>query len=372
MEFIDLAAQQKAILGKLEKRISSVMKKGAYIMGPEVTELEGLLAEFCGAKRCISCANGTDALILAMMALGVGSGDAVIVPSFTFASTAEAPCVVGAKPIFAEVDPATFNICPESVERCLSEAQKHGLKVKALIPVDLFGLPANYEILESLCQRENLKLVADSAQGWGGTSNGRMTGTFGDITTTSFFPAKPLGCYGDGGALFTDNVDTAMVLDSLRVHGKGQEKYDNIRVGLNSRLDTLQAAILIEKLAIYPSELIARQKIADYYTEALHEKFITPQVPSGSSSIWAQYTIQAKNQIERDAAMKKLASNGIPSGVYYPKPLHTQSAYSSFLRDPNGLVTSENLSRTVFSLPMHPYLTRADQDRVIGSLLGQS
>ncbi len=362
MQFIDLAAQQSRIREKIDARIASVLNAGKYIMGPEVKELEGKLAEYCGVSHCVSCANGTDALVLGMMALNIGPGDAVIVPSFTFAATAEAPCIVGATPVFAEIDSSTYNLDPESLLRCIAAAKDAGLDPKAVIAVDLFGLPAEYDTISEICRTNNLKLIGDSAQGWGGTINGRMTGTFADITTTSFFPAKPLGCYGDGGAVFTNDAELAKVIDSLRVHGKGSEKYDNVRIGTNSRLDTIQAAILLEKLEIYSEEIDARNVIAARYSSALHNRFKTPHVPSGYRSIWAQYSLQSEN---RDHIMASLKDEGIPSVVYYPRPLHTQTAYSAFPADPEGLEVSEAISKRIFSLPMHPYLDESNQDKII-------
>lgn len=363
--FIDLAAQQKRIRSQIDARIAAVLDSGSYIMGQEVAELEAALKEFCGAQHCVSCANGTDALQLALMAFGIGPGDAVIVPSFTFAASAEAVCLVGATPIFADIDPATYNINSASVLRCLDQAWSSGLKPRAIIAVDLFGLPADYPAIEPIAREAGLKLIDDSAQGWGGEINGRMTGTFGDLTTTSFFPAKPLGCYGDGGAIFTEDADLAALIDSLRVHGKGTEKYDNIRIGTNSRLDTLQAAVLLEKLAIYSDELQARNRIAERYTAGLHNRFRTPHVPEGYRSIWAQYTLSAASEAERNLTMVRLKDSGIPSVVYYPRPLHTQTAYRSFPSDPAGLKHSEAAAKTVFSLPMHPYLLDEDVDRIV-------
>lgn len=371
MQFIDLAAQQAGIRKNIDKRIADILDRGTYIMGAEVKELEEKLATFCGARHCITCANGTDALVLALMALDIGPGDAVIVPSFTFAASAEAPCLVQATPVFCDVDPATFNLSPESVLRCIDAAKASQLTPKAIIGVDLFGLPADWPEIANIAKANDLHLIDDSAQGWGGSINGKKTGTFGTITTTSFFPAKPLGCYGDGGALFTEDPELAQKLDSLRVHGKGSDKYDNIRVGMNSRLDTLQAGILLEKLAIYSDELTARQVVAERYTNALHNLFTAPCVPDGYQSIWAQYTLKAKDEDHRETAMGQLREAGIPSMVYYPTPLHTLSAYRKMPTDPNGLAVSEDLAKRVFSLPMHPYLAPADQDRVIEALHGQ-
>lgn len=368
ISFIDLAAQQARIRDKIDARISAVLDHGEYIMGPEVRQLEEKLAEFCGAQYCVSCANGTDALQLALMALGVRTGDAVFVPSFTFAATAEVVPYMGATPVFVDIDPKTYTIDPASLERTIAHSKTLDLRPAAVIPVDLFGLPADYAAIESIAQIHGLKIICDSAQGWGGTIGDRMTGSFGNFTTTSFFPAKPLGCYGDGGAIFTDDAEMATLLDSLRVHGKGREKYDNVRIGMNSRLDTLQAAILLEKLAVYAEEIDLRNRVADRYTNTLHNRFVVPLVPDGMRSIWAQYTLRAETPAARDAAMARLKDQGIPSGIYYPRPLHRQSVYAAFPTDPEGVSHSETAAGCVFSLPMHPYLSEDQQDRVIAAL----
>ncbi|MDG4647143.1 DegT/DnrJ/EryC1/StrS aminotransferase family protein [Roseibacterium sp. SDUM158017] len=368
MQFIDLAAQQARLRSQIDARIAAVLDHGQYIMGPEVAELEHKLAAFCGASHCMSCANGTDALQLALMALGIGPGDAVFVPSFTFAASAEVVPFVGATPVFVDIDLDSYCMSATSLGRTVDHARNQGLRPAVVMPVDLFGRPADYDSLGAIAEREGMKIVADSAQGWGATYNGRMTGTFGDITTTSFFPAKPLGCYGDGGALFTEDPELAALLDSFRIHGKGTEKYDNVRIGMNSRLDTIQAAILLAKLEVYASEIEARQKVADRYTAGLPDRFITPQVPAGVSSIWAQYTLMARDTGERDNALRSLKSAGIPAVVYYPQPLHQQTAYLGFPKDPNGLAHSESAASRVFSVPMGPYLRTDDQDRVISTL----
>ena len=368
MQFIDLGAQQRRIRDRINDRIAAVLEHGKYIMGPEVGELEVALAEFCGARYCISCGNGTDALHLALMAIDARAGDAVFVPSFTFAATAEAVCLVGATPVFVDIDPSTFNMAPDSLVRSIGQAKAVGLVPKAVIPVDLFGQPANYPAIIEIVKGEQLKLICDSAQGWGGEIEGRKTGTFGDMTTTSFFPAKPLGCYGDGGAVFTDDPELAAKIDSLRVHGKGKEKYENVRIGSNSRLDTLQAAILLEKIKIYPEELDARNVIAMRYTKALLDLYQTPNILDGYRSIWAQYTLLASSEVERDKAMSELKAVGIPSMIYYPRPLHTQSAYAGFPVDPEGLQAAEIVAKRAFSLPMHPYLTEENQYEVIAAL----
>lgn len=369
MQFIDLAAQQARLREKIDARIAAVLDHGAYIMGAEVRELEKKLADFCGATHCVSCANGTDALQLVLMALGLRTGDAVFVPSFTFASTAEVVPCMGATPVFVDIDSATYNMDSGSFLRAIAHAKQLGLRPAAVIPVDLFGLPADYEALQAIADEESMVVIGDSAQGWGGTINGRMTGTFGSVTTTSFFPAKPLGCYGDGGAVFTDDANLAAHLDSLRVHGKGTEKYDNIRIGMNSRLDTLQAAILLEKLAIYAEEIEARNAVAERYTAALHNHFTTPFVPAGYRSIWAQYTIKAKNANAREAVMNALKDQGIPTAIYYPRPLHEQTAFKSFPTDPEGLPNSTNAAQCVFSLPMHPYLNAESIERVCEAIV---
>jgi len=368
LHFIDLAAQQARLRDRIDARIAGVLDHGAYIMGPEVAELEAKLAAFCGAAHCISCANGTDALQLGLMALGVRTGDAVFVPSFTFAATAEVVPCMGATPVFVDIDPATYTMQADSLRRAVAHAKTLGLRPAAVIAVDLFGLPADYAALQAVADAEGLVMMADSAQGWGGLIDGQMTGTFGKLTTTSFFPAKPLGCYGDGGAIFTDDAALAAVLDSLRVHGKGSDKYDNTRIGMNSRLDTLQAAILLEKLAIYEDEIAARNAVATRYSAALHNYFVTPQVPQGYRSIWAQYTLRTKESTTRAGVMDALKSADIPATIYYPRPLHRQTAFAEFPADPAGLEQSAAAAKTVFSLPMHPYLTLTDQDRIIGVL----
>lgn len=370
MQFIDLAAQQARLRPQLDRAISRVLDEGQYVMGPDVARFEKQLAEFCGVKHCLSCANGTDALQLALMALGVGPGDAVFVPSFTFAATAEIAPLVGATPVFVDVLPDTFNMDPQSLKRAIARTKDDGLRPAVVIPVDLFGLAADYDSIEAICRENNLKLVGDSAQGFGANYHGRITGSIGDIATTSFFPAKPLGCYGDGGATFTNDDELAALLDSYRVHGKGHHKYFNDRVGLNSRLDTLQAAILIEKLAVYADELEARQRVAGRYNAGLSNRYETPYIPDGQTSVWAQYTLKAASKAERDALMEKAKAAGVPTVIYYPMPLHQQKAYKDFPRDPNGLGVSEDLSQRVVSLPMHPYLDRETQDRIIDVIAG--
>ncbi|PKH99395.1 aminotransferase DegT, partial [Shewanella sp. 11B5] len=330
MQFIDLAAQYQHLKTKIDQRIQTVLDHGHYIMGPEVQELEQELANYVGVKHVITCANGTDALTLAMMVLDIKPGDAVFCPTFTFFATAEVIAYEGATPVFVDSDEATFNICPIDLEKRIQATIAEGnLTPKAIIAVDLFGLPANYPEIQKLADKYNLKLVEDAAQGFGGSicdaeGNLKRAGSFGDIATTSFFPAKPLGCYGDGGAIFTNSDEYAELLKSYRVHGKGKDKYDNVRIGMNSRLDTIQAAILLEKLAEFPSELIKRNKAAYNYEKTLSAKYQTPQVPDGYVSSWAQYTLVSK---DRDADMIVYKDQSIPTMIYYGTCMHQQTAF---------------------------------------------
>ena len=368
--FIDLAAQQERLGDGLVNAVIDAVRGGKYIMGPEVKAFEQASAAFCGAAHGLGCANGTDALQLALMALGAGAGDAVFVPAFTFAATAEVVPLVGAVPVFVDVDDRTFNMDPESLERAIAHARARGLKPFAVIPVDLFGLPADYDRLIPIARAHGMKVIGDSAQGFAATYNGKRTGAICDVTTTSFFPAKPLGCYGDGGAVYTDDEELAGLIDSFRVHGKGVDKYSNDRIGLNSRLDTIQAAILLKKLEIYADEIDRRQTVAARYTDALGNKFETPYVPEGSLSVWAQYTLKIESRDERDRLREAASAAGVPTMVYYPTPLHRLKAYAEFPTDPAGLAASESLSGVVLSLPMHPYLDEPTQDRIIEVLLG--
>jgi UDP-2-acetamido-2-deoxy-ribo-hexuluronate aminotransferase len=367
--FIDLAAQQRRIKARIDARIQAVLAHGSYIMGPEVGELERSLASFCGARFALGCANGTDALQLAMMALGVKAGDAVFCPTFTFAATAEMVPMLGATPVLVDVCDQSFNLDIESLKRAIVHARDQGLRPAGVIPVDLFGLPADYDSIETVARENGMWVIADSAQGFGGTYRDRRTGAIGDIATTSFFPAKPLGCYGDGGAVFTGREDLRDLMDSYRVHGKGSHKYDNERIGLNSRLDTFQAAILLEKLAIYEDELEARQRVAARYGERLGNAVRTPEVPDDCRSTWAQYSVRVRDGQDRSAIMAELKSRGIPTVIYYPMPLHRQTAYAGFPTDPAGLAVAERLANEVFSLPMHPYLEPEEQDRIIEAVI---
>lgn len=364
--FIDLKAQAAALGDRIPNSMARVLAHGAFVSGPEVEALEKQLAEFCGARHVISCANGTDALSLVLMAEGVGPGDAVFVPAFTFVATAEVAPLLGATPVFVDVCDDTFNIDINSLRSAIDEAKRLRLRPRAIIPVDLFGLPADYDAINKVAKEHNLFVIADAAQSFGGRYNGRMTGTLAKYTTTSFFPSKPLGCYGDGGAIFTDDDEMAGLVRSLAVHGKGSDKYDNVRIGVNSRLDTLQAAVLIEKLSIFPSEIVARDLIAGRYTAALRGFVKTPLVPDSSFSVWAQYTIQV-HQRERFASRMRRA--GIPTAIYYPIPLHMQAGYRHFPTAPGGLTVSQALAREVISLPMHAYLDEEKQERIVASVI---
>lgn len=367
--FIDLASQQARLQPGIDQAIKRVLDHGGYIMGPEVAQFEKELASFCGAKHALGCANGTDALQLALMALGAKAGDAVFVPAFTFAATAEVVPLVGASVVFVDVDERTFNMDPQSLKRAIALAKDEGLRPFCVIPVDLFGLSADYDTLIAIARENGMKVIGDSAQGFAASYKGRRTGSLCDVTTTSFFPAKPLGCYGDGGAVFTDDAELAALIDSYRVHGKGTDKYSNDRVGINSRLDTIQAAILMEKLSIYAEEIETRQKVAKRYSEALSQRFATPYVPEGYVSVWAQYTLTLENAEERDRVKAAAQAAGVPTMIYYPTPLHKLKAYAGALADPEGLSMSETLPGRVLSLPMHPYLEADVQDRIIRVLL---
>jgi dTDP-4-amino-4,6-dideoxygalactose transaminase len=363
--FIDLGAQQRRIRDRLEQAIARVLAHGQYIHGPEVAELEGRLARFCGARHAVACASGTDALLLSLMALEIGPGQAVFVPSFTFVATAEAVALLGATPFFVDVGDNDFLFDPEGLAPAIDEARRLGLEPRAVIPVDLYGHPADYRAIEAVAASQGLCVIADAAQGFGGARDGRRVGTLAAFTATSFFPAKPLGCYGDGGAIFTDDPERVAVLTSLRVHGQGADRYDNVRVGINGRLDTLQAAILIEKLAIFEDEIAARNRVAVRYSEGLRDLAEMPRVVPGAVSAWAQYTVRLKH---RDAVATALMTRQVPTAVHYPKPLHLQSAYLGFPRPSGGLPVAERLAGEVLSLPMHPYLEPLVQERIISAV----
>ena len=378
MNFIDLAAQQRRISEKLNANIAGVFAHGQYINGPEVRDLEGTLAAYVGAKHAVGCASGTDALLMALMALEIGPGDAVFTTPFTFVATAEVISLLGATPVFVDTDPATFNIDPAKLTLAIHAVKANDrslhplpltphaspLRPRAVIPVDLFGLPADYDAICAVAARSGLAVIEDAAQSFGGEYKGRKACSFGAITCTSFFPAKPLGCYGDGGMCFTDDDRLAEVLRSIRVHGQGSDKYENIRIGINGRLDTLQAAILLAKFAIFPEEIDLRQEVARRYNELLAGSVTTPEIPEGCKSAWAQYSILVRDSAERSDLMAKLKEAGIPTAIYYPKPLHRQTAFSGLGYKEGDFPVSEDCARRIFSLPMYPYLAAGDQRRI--------
>jgi dTDP-4-amino-4,6-dideoxygalactose transaminase len=379
--FIDLAAQQRRIRGRLDAAIARVLDHGGYVMGPEVREFEAKLAEFGQARLTLSCANGTDAIALPLMAWDIGPGDAVFCPSFTFTATPEVMPWVGAEPVFVDILPDTFNIDPAHLEASIAAIKAEGrLRPAAVIAVDLFGQPADYPALKSICDRHGLKLISDSAQGFGCTLDGKHPIHWADVTTTSFFPAKPLGGYGDGGAVLTNDQALWDRMDSYRVHGKAvaedlagrvfehEAKYLNARVGMNSRLDTLQAAILLEKLVIFPEEIEMRQVVAGRYAEGLAGAVLaTPKVIDGGVSVWAQYVIEHEN---RDGLAAHLKTQGVPTAVYYPVPMHQQEPYAHFPQGAGGLPVTEAKAQTVLALPMHPYMDEATQNRIIDAIRG--
>ncbi|MCH7825751.1 MAG: DegT/DnrJ/EryC1/StrS aminotransferase family protein [Acidobacteria bacterium] len=368
--FIDLAAQRARLGDRIEKAMARVLDHGRFILGPEVADLERPLCEFSGAKHTVTCANGTDALVLAFMALEIGSGDAVLVPSFTFSASAESVVLAGATPVFVDVLEDTFNIDPAGLVAGLEAARAAGLKPRGVMAVDLFGQPADYDPIVGFCGENSLLLIADAAQSFGGSYAGSRVGTLGTITTTSFFPSKPFACYGDGGALFTEDADVAALLRSLRVHGQGTNKYDNVRIGMNSRLDTLQAAILIEKLSIFEEEIEMRQAVAGRYEAGFTngaDGVIPPPIIAAAVSAWALYTVRISAE-KRDGVRAALAEQGIPSVVYYPRALHQQPAYAGCPHAAE-LPASELLGHEVLSLPMHPYIDEAVQAEVIRTIV---
>lgn len=363
--FIDLEMQQKHIKPKLDERLAKVLAHGKYIMGPEVAELETALGKMCDVPHVVSCSNGTDALTLGLMALGVGPGDAVLVPTFTFAATAEVVPLLGAVPIFLDILPGSFNIDPSLVEAGVEVARKAGHRPVGIITVDLFGQPADYDALHQAAKDHDLWLMADAAQSLGASLHGKPVGSLARVTTTSFFPAKPLGCYGDGGAVMTEDADLAATMRSLRVHGQGTDKYDNVRIGLNARLDTLQAAVLLAKLEVFADEIKARQDAARRYDTLLGGMAVTPPLIPGATSAWAQYTIRSQ---DRDGLKQNLGAAGVPSVVYYTRPLHHQTAYRDFPVAKGGCPVADQASAEVLSLPMHPYLDTATQERIAAAL----
>ncbi|HOM08315.1 MAG TPA: DegT/DnrJ/EryC1/StrS family aminotransferase [Syntrophales bacterium] len=388
MEFIDLKTQQGLLRERLDANIRKVLAHGQYIMGPEVRALEAQLAAYVGIAHAVACASGTDALLMALMAQGVGPGDAVFTTPFTFVATAEVIGLLGAVPVFVDIDPETYNLDPAALDRAVAAFREgdpslHPLprvaagRARAVIAVDLFGLLADYEAIGAVAKKHGLFVVEDAAQSFGAERGGRRSCSFGDVACTSFFPAKPLGCYGDGGMCFTADDDLAAALRSLRVHGQGGDKYDNVRIGINGRLDTLQAAILLAKFEIFPEEMSRRQEVADRYSRALAAStrlVVPPPHREGgegeSISAWAQYSLLARDEAQRADLMGRLREAGIPTAIYYPKPLHLQGAFSYLGYRRGDFPVSEDVARRIFSIPMHPYLTETDQERIVRALLG--
>ena len=377
MQFRDLKKQYQVLKEDMDKAMLEAVASGAYIMGPQVKELEKQLAEYVGVKHCLTCANGTDALTLALKAWGIGPGDAVFVPDFTFFSSAEVVPLEGAEPVFVDVCEETFNLDAADLERAVKAVLAEGrLRPRVAVAVDLFGLPADYKAIRAVADKYGLLILEDGAQGFGGSIDGKRACSFGDIATTSFFPAKPVGCYGDGGAVFTDNDEWAALIESYRVHGKGQFKYDNVRIGMNSRLDTVQAAVLQVKLKAFDEyELGDINLAALQYTRRLKDIVATPVIPEGFLSSWAQYTIRLQDKAQRDALQAALKAEGIPSMVYYPKPMHLQTAFASLSFRARPQAESRNLCPVatslcdrVLSLPMHPYLTAEQIDIVCNAI----
>lgn len=364
--FIDLHAQRRRIDSEVRQAIDAVLTHGQYILGPEVKRLEDQLAVYSGVKHAIGCSSGTDALVLGLMALEVKPGDAVFVPSFTFAATAEAVALVGATPVFVDCVEATFNMDSQSLEAAIDMIRKDGkLRPVGVIGVDMFGQPADYDPIEKVSNPHGLWVMADAAQSYGAKYNNRRVGAVGRVATTSFFPAKPLGCYGDGGAMFTDDDKLAALMRSILFHGKGSDKYDNVRIGMNGRLDTIQAAILLEKMKIFDDEIALRDQVAARYCTALRDVCDLPSLTAGATSVWAQFTIMVP---DRDALATSLKAAGIPTAIYYPRPLHQQTAYKAYPTAPTGLSVSDDIAKRVLSLPMHPYLDEPTQGRVVDAV----
>jgi len=387
MQFIDLAVQQKRIKEKIDANIAAILAHGKYIMGPEIGILEKRLADYVGVGHAIGCASGTDALLMALLAKQIGPGDAVFTSPFTFIATAEVLSLLGATPVFVDIDPQTFNIDPGKLQSAIQALENNdplnhplpattsvpgspttAIKPKGIMAVDLFGLPADYNRLDIIAGEHGLFIIEDAAQSFGAALNGKMACSFGSIGCTSFFPAKPLGCYGDGGMCFTDDGQLAEIMGSLRVHGKGHHKYDNVRIGVNGRLDTIQAGILLAKFDIFPEEIELRQQVAERYTAMLNPlaNIETPAIPQGYKSAWAQYSILAAGDKQRTDLQNKLKKADIPTAIYYPKPLHLQSAFSYLGYKKGDFPISEDISRRIFSLPMHPYLTEEAQQKIAG------
>ena len=372
--FIDLKAQYALVEDEVRKGIDAVLEHGAYIMGPEIAEIENRLSSYSAVRHGVACASGTDALLMALMALEVGPGDAVFTSPFTFMATAEVIALLGATPVFVDVDPVTFNIDPDALRRTIGEIKdtRSDLTPKGVIAVDIFGQPADYDRIEPLAHNNGLFLIVDAAQSFGATYKGKPVCSLGDMACTSFFPAKPLGCYGDGGMVFAHNDELHKLLLSIRVHGMGEDRYQNVRIGINGRLDSIQAAVLLAKFEIFPDELEKRQQVADRYQALLAdvEHVIAPVIAEGCTSAWAQYSVLARDAAHRTELMDRLKENGIPTAIYYPTPLHLQEAFTGLGYKPGDLPVCEGIGSRIFSLPMHPYLKEADQETIVRALKG--
>jgi len=366
LPFVDLKSQYARLKADIDRRIHAVLDHGGYVLGPEVAELEKKLASFAGCADVVSCASGTDALLMALMLEGIGPGDAVFLPSFTFTATAEVVLLLGATPVFVDVDPHTFNTDLAHLSQLIMETERAGkARPRIIMPVDLFGLPVDYTALNALADKYSLKVIADAAQSFGGAFGNKKVGNLAPITATSFYPAKPLGCYGDGGAIFVQDSGKAEVLRSIRVHGQGAQRYDVVRIGVNGRLDTLQAAVLLAKLEVFEDELRARERLASRYDARLPKSVITPQRVAGAQSAWAQYSILCER---RDELQAKLKAQGVPTAIYYPLPMHLQPAYIAYGKGKGSLPVSERLSKQILALPMHPYLSNADFEEICSSV----
>lgn len=373
MQFIDLKAQQQRIRKDIDRRMQAVLEHGKYIMGPEIKQLESELAAYTDMKHCLSCSSGTDALLIPLMAWGIGPGDAVFTTPFTFIATAEVIQLLGATPVFVDIDESTFNIDPDKLEAAVqSVLTENRLTPKCVIPIDLFGLPADYISIQTIADKYQLTVLEDGAQGFGGSINGKKACSFGDAASTSFFPAKPLGCYGDGGAVFTNDSELFNVMNSIRVHGKGSDKYDNIRTGINGRMDTLQAAVVLAKLKIFDDEVKKRNAVAFKYRQKLAEQYRTQEVPPGYTSVWAQFSLLANSAESRSLLMNQLKKEGIPSVIYYPLPLHRQKAFVHLGYQAGDFPVSEKVSQQIFSIPMHPYLRDDQISTITDTLIGES
>lgn len=369
MQFIDLKTQFERIEDDVFSRVSTVLQSQKYVMGPEIAELEEKLAEYAGVRHAISCSSGTDALVIPLMGYDLKATDAVFVPSFTFFASAESITLAGGTPVFVDSDATTFNLSPADLDRAIDETLAEGkLTPRGIITVDLFGQPADYDEILAIADKHGLFVIEDAAQGFGGEYKGAKAGSFGNVASTSFFPAKPLGCYGDGGAIFTDDDDLAELIKSIRVHGQGSDKYDNVRIGVNGRLDSIQAAVLLSKLAIFDIEVEARNQVANAYSERLSDVLAVPAVTNGKLSVWAQYTLVAKDADERTAIIDACKAAGVPTAIYYPIPIHLSTAYKNLGYKLGDLPVCEDLANRVFSIPMHPYLQESDIEQIVAAV----